>query len=196
LNLKKWYCSIIIQYIKDLVMNWEIDIIWVENNIIKEWQSWTEKKFFWTANQPVFIKWLINKLWCILEKKEKNENFYQFTYIEKQSNYNKYQNHHNWVIFFTNEKETSKRCPKCLECWKDNTWFRIKLEKGKNYYKKINQENKNLVDEYMKNNKKIDCVICEKCWFNNNKAYWIQLNDWNEVACFNIAYDIIRKIQS
>jgi hypothetical protein len=199
LKLKKWYSSVMIWYIKDLFLNWDIDLVWVEDNIIIEWQTGTEKKYFWTANHPVFLQWLINKLWCIVKKNDKEKNIYQFTYIEKQSNYNKYKDKNNWIIYFVDKNNTSKKCPKCIENWYENNWLRIKWwDYKKEGYNKLNQENKNFIDSYMKNHEKVDCVICEECWFNtlngNNIAWWIIFEDWDEVACFNIAYKIVKNL--
>jgi hypothetical protein len=129
-------------------------------------------KYFWTANHPVFLQWLINKLWCIIEKNDDKKNMYQFAYIEKQSNYNKYKDNHNGVIYFVNEDNTSKKCPKC--------WENLIREK-EGWDDKL----------YHKDTSKCNFLIQKS--INKAETYkWTTFKDGEDVACFNIAYEVIK----
>lgn len=189
-NLKDWYASVLVWYISKLLMSWEIDMICLEDNLLSYWvdQSKSFQKHMWTENQSTFAQALVNKLSFCLDKN--NWKNYQFCYPVKATETNKFKWKNNWVLFFIDKKSTSLICPLC-------EW---QLNRNKKSGEDILEHTKDCETIADKDKKKscidklwkvINWKICNfylsKKWKNVILENWIDFNDWDDLATYNIA---------
>lgn len=189
-NLKDWYASVLVWYISKLLMNWDIDIICIEDNLLTYWvdQSKSFQKHMWTENQSTFAQALINKLsFCLDKNTWKN---YQFCYPTKATDTNKLKWKYNWVLFFVDEKSTSLICPLCdWQLNRDKKEGDDILEHTKNCEIIIDKNNKkNCIDKLWKEiNWKVCNFYLSKKWKIVKLENWIEFKDWDDLATYNIA---------
>lgn len=173
-NLKKWYVSALIGTISKWVMNWDIDIVALENNLLYYGidNSKSFQKHMWAENHATFAEALISKLSFCLDK-EKGES-YQFCYPIKIKDRKKLENKGNGILFFVDQNTTSLICPQCE--------------------KKLKRDKENWEDHLYHNDNNPAWLGCIENPFEIKKSEWktweyswIQFRDWDDLATFNIA---------